>query len=223
MTTSSIKSNMGIIVATGSVWGLTEFAAGMGLQQCAALYTGAILTGISFFWVSFTWSITRRLFPLLMIAVMAVMFKFLDALLLPVAWNHGSILNPVYALFTILVSFSLLIALFKNRFLRSLAGRIITGAGAAIIAVALFPLVRFVTGSPACLYASSTIPLAIYTSPVTIGISMITVPLGYRLAQWYTTKQSTSPGTHTSSLLSRLWPAAVLISSVLIITLARLI
>lgn len=29
MTTSAVKSNLGIIVAVGSVWGMTEFAAGM--------------------------------------------------------------------------------------------------------------------------------------------------------------------------------------------------
>jgi len=38
MTTSTVKKNLGIIVAVRSVWGLTEFADGMGLQKCAALF-----------------------------------------------------------------------------------------------------------------------------------------------------------------------------------------
>jgi len=222
MTTSAIKSNLGIIVAVGSVWGLTEFAAGMGLQKCAALLTGAILTGVAFFWVSFIWSITRKLLPVLIIVGMTIMFKLFDALLLPVAWNHGSILNPAYAFVTILVGFSLLILLFKKQFSARLFNRILLGAGAAIIATAMFPLVGFATGSAACFYASTNIPLAIYTAPVAIAISMITVPLGYLAASWYTgltrEKNRLQP-----SLLSRLWSPAVLVSCILIITLFRII
>jgi len=222
MTTSAVKSNLGIIVAVGSVWGLTEFAAGIGLQKCATLFTGAILTGLAFFWVSFIWSITRKLLPVLIIVSMAVLFKLLDALLLPVAWNHGSILNPVYAFVTILVGFSLLILLFKNQFSSKLRNRILLGAGAAIIAAAMFPLVRFATGSAACFYASSNIPLAIYTAPVAIVISMITVPLGYRAALWYTGK-SLDENRIQPSILSRLWSPAVLVCCILIITLVRII
>ena len=51
MNRNTIKSNLGIIVVIGSVWGLTEFAFGLGLQKCATLYTGAILTGLAFFWL----------------------------------------------------------------------------------------------------------------------------------------------------------------------------
>ena len=222
MTTSTVKSNLGIIVAVGSVWGLTEFAAGMGLQKCAALYTGAILTGVAFFWVSFIWSITRKILPVLIIVGMAILFKFLDALLLPVAWNHGSILNPAYAFVTILVGFSLLILLFKNQFSSKLRNRILLGAGAAIIATAMFPLVRFATGSAACFYASTNIPMAIYTAPVAIAISMITVPLGYLAAAWYTGK-SRQENRLQPSILSRLWSPAVLVCCILIITLIRII
>ena len=222
MTTSTVKSNLGIIVAIGSVWGLTEFAAGMGLQKCATLLTGAILTGLAFFWVSFIWSLTRKLLPVLIIVGMAILFKLLDALLLPVAWNHGSILNPAYAFVTILVGFSLLISLFKKQFSTRLMNRILLGAGAAIMATALFPLVRFATGSAACFYASTNIPLAIYTAPVAIAISMITVPLGYLAAGWYTGKIEVDGRLHPS-LLSRLWSPAVLICCILIITLVRII
>jgi hypothetical protein len=222
VTTSAIKSNLGIIVAVGSVWGLTEFAAGMGLQKCAALFTGAILTGVAFFWVSFIWSITRKLLPVLIIVGMAIMFKLFDALLLPVAWNHGSILNPAYAFVTILLGFSVLILIFKKKFSKRLLNRILLGAGAALIATAMFPLVRFATGSAACFYASTNIPLAIYTAPVAIAISMISVPLGYLAALWYTGK-SQEENRLQPSLLSRLWSPAVLVSCILIITLIRII
>jgi hypothetical protein len=79
MNKSATKTNLGLILAVGSVWGLTEFAFGMGLQKCATLFTGAILTGIAFFWLSFIWSITRKLLPILMIVGIAIGFKMLDA------------------------------------------------------------------------------------------------------------------------------------------------
>jgi hypothetical protein len=223
MTSSAVKPYLGIIVAIGSVWGLTEFAAGIGLQKCATLYTGAILTGVAFFWVSFIWSITRKLLPILIIAGMAVLFKFLDALLLPVAWNHGSILNPAYALLTILIGFSLLMVLFKKHFSKRLLNRILIGAGAALVATALFPLVKFATGTVACFYAATNIPLAIYTAPVAIVISMITVPLGYLAAGWYTGKISATNRAHPATLLVRIWSPAVVICCILIITLVRII
>jgi len=222
MTTSAVKPNLGIIVVVGSVWGLTEFAAGMGLQKCATLLTGAILTGLAFFWVSFIWSITRKLLPVLIIVGMAILFKLLDALLLPVAWNHGSILNPAYAFVTILVGFSIIILLFKKQFSGRLMNRILMGAGAALVATALFPLVGFATGSKACFYAATNIPLAIYTAPVAIAISMVTVPLGYLTAGWYTGKIQEGNSIQPS-LLSRLWSPAVLLCCILIITLVRVI
>jgi uncharacterized PurR-regulated membrane protein YhhQ (DUF165 family) len=115
-----------------------------------------------------------------------------------------------------------LILIFKNQFSKRLLNRILLGAGAAIIATAMFPLVRFATGSAACFYASTNIPLAIYTAPVAIAISMITIPLGYRAALWYVAK-SQEENRLQPSLLSSLWSPAVLVSCILIITLIRII
>ena len=161
MKTTAVRNNLGLIVAIGSVWGLTEFAFGMGLQKCATLYTGAILTGIAFFWLSFIWSITRKVLPILIIVGIAMLFKFMDALLLPVAWNHGSILNPIFAFFTLMLGFLLFSSLFRKGFSSTLLSRVMVGAGAAVVATALFPLVKFATGTPACLYLNTHFPLAI--------------------------------------------------------------
>jgi len=223
MNNPSIKTNLGIILAVGSVWGLSEFAFGMGLQKCATLYTGAILTGVAFFWLSFIWSLTRKLLPILIIVGMVVLFKMLDAVLLPVAWNHGSILNPVYAFFTIMLAFSLLISLFKKRFQAKLVNRVLLGAGAAVIATALFPLVKFASGTPACLYAATSIPLAIYTAPVAILLSMVTVPLGFKAAAWYSGAVGENLLAHSSSFAARFWPPAVVVCCLIIVTLIRII
>ena len=223
MNNPAIKNNLGIILAVGSVWGLTEFAFGMGLQKCATLYTGAILTGISFFWLSFIWSLTKKPLPILIVVGMVVLFKMLDAVLLPVAWNHGSILNPVYAFFTIMLGFSLLISLFKKRFQTKLKNRILLGAGAAIIATALFPLVKFASGTPACLYAATSIPFAIHTAPVAILLSMVTVPLGFKAATWYSGAVGENLLAHSSSFAARFWSPAVVVCCLIIVTLIRIV
>ena len=48
-----------------------------------------------------------------------------------------------------------------------------------MIAVALFPLVKYATGVPACVYPNTMVPLSIFFSPVAIAFSAITVPLGF--------------------------------------------
>lgn len=223
MKNRALKNKLALVVAIGSLWGLTEFAFGMGLQKCATLYTGAILTGIAFFWLSFLWSVTRKYLPVLIIVGIAVLFKFLDAALLPVAWNHGSILNPVFAFFTLMLGFILFSTLFRKGFSSKLSHRVMVGAGAAVVATALFPLVKFASGTPACLYAATQIPLVIYTAPLAILISMLTVPLGFKAAGWYTRTNPQNQNPSHASFLARLWSPAVALCCLLIITLIRII
>ena len=221
MGNNQVRPHIGIILAAGSAWGITEFAFGLGLQKCAALYTGAILSGLAFFWIAFIWSITRNILSAIMIMIIAMAFKFLDALLLPVAWNHGSIMNPMFAFLTQAAGFALLVSLFSRKFGKNHLSRILVGGGAAAIAVALFPLVRFATGIPACTYASTSVPLAYFTAPVAIGLSMITVPLGYLAATAYNRSLSRLNG--EKSLISRLWSPAVMACCLLILTLSRIL
>lgn len=218
-----IRSHLGIILAAGSVWGLTEFAFGLGLQKCGVLFSGAILTGIAFFWVSFAYSLTRSIIPVLLVLSIAVLFKLLDALLLPVSWNHGSILNPVFAFVTLAAGFLMLTALFGNRFFTRPGNRIAVGAGAALVAVSLFPLAGFVTGSKACVVAATNIPQSIYTAPVAIVIAMCTVPLGYYAAMRYAESISAGNLGTRAPVLARLWAPAVVVCCLLIVTIARLI
>lgn len=223
MKRTKIFPGFGIILAIGSVWGLVEFGAGLGLQKCAALMTGAILTGLSFFWLSLIWSISKRLLPVLLIVAIAMAFKWLDALLLQVAWNHGSVMNPMFAFFTAMTGFIILIILFKKGFSKNLRNRILIGGGAALIATALFPLVKFATGSPACTYAATNIPLAVYTAPIAILIAMITVPLGHRTAMWISREELPAKPAWPSTLISGLWSPALFLACVIIIIAVRMI
>jgi len=221
MDRKSIISSFGLILATGSIWGLVEFGAGMGLQKCATLITGAVLTGISFFWLSFIWSATRRFLPVILIVGIAMLFKWLDALLLQVAWNHGSVLNPMFAFFTAMVGFILLLAVFRNRFAGSLRSRILVGGGAALLAMCMFPLVKFTSGTPACTYAATNIPLSVYTAPVAMVLAMITVPLGFRAASWYYSENRRIHQLETSRVLYRIWSPAVFMVCVMIMIVVR--
>lgn len=223
MEKQTIRSNLAVLVAAGAAWGLTEFAAGMGLARCAGNFTGAILTGLAFFWISFAWTLTRRVAAVMLIVGIAMLLKWLDAWLLPVPLNHGSVLNPMYAFLTLVAGFLLVTALSRRSFLSGKRGRIILGGAAALVAVALFPLVKFATGTPACLFAATAIPVAYVTSPVAMILAMITVPLGYTAAVRHTERKKILDLSGVNGLLSRLWPAAVVISAVVIITLVRVI
>ena len=125
MEKQSIRSNLAVLIAIGAAWGLTEFAAGMGLARCAANFTGAILTGLAFFWISFAWTLTRRAAAVILIVGIAMLLKWLDAWLLPVPLNHGSVLNPMYAFLTLMAGFLVITALFRRSFLSGIKGRIL--------------------------------------------------------------------------------------------------
>jgi len=52
------------------------------------------------------------------------------------------------------------------------------GGMAALLAVNLFPLVKYVTGVPACVVPGTGYPLSLYYAPLAVFLSFLTVPLG---------------------------------------------
>jgi len=175
----SIGSPLSIALTIGAIWGLSEFALGMGLQACAAKMSGSLMTGVGLFFLAAGWIATRRFFVPVLIVCIAALFKLLDALLLMVPVSNGAIINPMFAFFMEGTAIILLLVIFKPAWLKKLSGRILLGGGSALIAVAIFPLAKYVTGVPACLYPGTAIPLSIYFAPVAIVVSMILVPLGF--------------------------------------------
>lgn len=182
---NKLKNHFNVILVIGSIWGLSEFVLGLKLGKCALLFSGAIMTGLAFLWLSIAYSLTRSLLTLLPILLIASLFKMSDAIFLPVSLTHGSIMNPLFAFLTISIGFIIILGLFRKGFYSKLGIRIASGAGSALLAVALFPLAGFVTGSPACVHAATSLPVSIVTSPLAMAISMITVPLGYFLSCKY--------------------------------------
>ena len=205
----------------GAVWGITEALMGAWLNGCAFRYTGAIMTGLAFFYMSFTWSFTRKMVPLFILLGMVVLFKMFDAVLLNVSITHGSVLNPSFAFLTEVIAFAIVISLIGRRFFSKPAYRLVTGAGAALMAVSLFPVAGFFTGSAVCLYPGTQIPLSIVTSPMAMVLSLITVPLGFFLANALKSPSSELKNITRVPQLGRLWPSMVVILCIVVLTLTR--
>ncbi|MBL7113989.1 MAG: hypothetical protein ISS19_18770 [Bacteroidales bacterium] len=179
MENRSIGSPLSIALTIGAIWGLSEVALGIGLRACAAQMSGSLMTGAGLFFLSAGWIASRRFFvPILIVCIVSV-FKLFDALLLMLPVTDGAIINPIFAFLTEGAAITLLLVIFKSNRLKKLPARILLGGGSALIAVALFPLVKFATGVPACLYPGTTIPLSVYFAPVAIVTSMVLVPLGF--------------------------------------------
>jgi hypothetical protein len=168
-----------MVVVLGSVWGLSEAALGMGLRSCAAFVSGSIMTGVALFFMAAGWVVSRRVLGIILMVLIAAFFKMFDALLLSLPLKHGAIGNPIFAFVMEAIAFVILISIFKERMTKRPSGQALIGALAAVLAVNLFPLVKFATGVPACVVAGTGYPLSLYYIHFAVLVSLVTVPLGF--------------------------------------------
>ncbi len=176
---SNPKSYLGLLIALGSVWGLSEAGLGMGLRNCAAFVSGSIMTGVALFFMAAGWAVSRRASGVLLMVLIASAFKLFDALLLSLPINHGAIGNPIFAFFMEAAALLLLVSVVKDKLAQKPAGQVLLGGLAAAVAVNLFPLVRYATGVPACVVSGTGYPLSLYYIHVAVLVSCVTVPLGF--------------------------------------------
>jgi hypothetical protein len=186
------SQSLGILVVLGSVWGLAEAGLGLTLQSCARLISGSVMTGVALFFIAAAWARTKRLFGPAVVVGVALMFKLLDAALLGLPLKHGAIANPMFAFLTEGLAFSLIVLFMAAMWRQKAAGRAFLGGLSALVAVNLFPLVKFASGIPACVYPGSTTPLSLYFAPIAVGASLITVPLGFLVATKIETLETTA-------------------------------
>lgn len=172
------KSYLGIVVMLGAVWGFSEAAMGMWLRSCASFYSGAIMTGVALFFVASSWILTRRILGVALLIVIACLFKMFDALLLSLPIQHGAIGNPIFAFLMEGAAFLVLVAIFSEKLKQKTRGQALMGGMSALLAVNLFPLVKYATGIPACVYPGTGYPLSLYYAPLAVFLSFVTVPLG---------------------------------------------
>lgn len=172
-------SHLSPILMLGVIWGLSEAALGMGLRSCASFMSGSIMTGVALFFIASSWILSRSIYGVALVVGVACLFKMFDALLLSMPLLHGAIGNPIFAFFMEGLAFLLLVLIIKKSLLNHRGGQAITGGMAALVAVNLFPLVKFATGIPACVYPGTAMPLSLYYAPLAVVLSSLTVPLGF--------------------------------------------
>ena len=173
------KYHLGIVVMLGAVWGLSEAALGMGLRSCASFVSGSLMTGVALFFITASWAVSRRFIGIALLIIIASLFKMFDAFLLSLPIMHGAVANPIFAFIMEGLAFLVLIAIINENIKQKITGQAILGGLAALLTVNLFPLVKYATGIPACVFPGTNYPLSLYYSPVAIFLSLITVPLGF--------------------------------------------
>jgi hypothetical protein len=102
----------------------------------------------------------------------------LDALLLSLPLRHGAIGNPIIAFFMEAAAFVIIVSIIREKMIKKPSEQALLGGLSAVLAVNLFPLVKYATGVPACVVAGRGYPLSLYYIHFAILISMMTVPLG---------------------------------------------
>jgi hypothetical protein len=214
------RSNWGPVILLGSLWGFSEAALGMGLRQCASTVSGSVMTGAALLFLAAAWAIKPRSSTVGAMVGIAAFFKLFDALLLGLPLRHGAIGNPIFAIAVEGAAFLLLIAVIRKALAAKPAGQGILGAFSALLAVNLFPLVKYATGVPACVASGTTTPLALYYAPLAVALSFLTVPAGFwlgaRIAAFASRAASAGP------LRSRWLPSAALALSLAALALLRL-
>lgn len=217
MNTKLTGTQLSIALIAGSIWGFGEVALGAGLKGCAHLVSGSLMTGVALFFIAASWAASRNIVVPLLTVLIASVLKLADAALLSLPVMSGAIGNPIFAFILEGLAFVALILLFRKIKWNRKSSALL-GAGTALIAVALFPLVKLATGVPACVYPATSIPLAIYFGPVAMATSALTVPLGIYTGNWFSGRYDDLFDKPRSPLFRQiLSPAAFALSLALIV------
>jgi hypothetical protein len=179
MDSATPKTYLSWAILLGSVWGLAEAGLGMGLRSCAAFISGSLMTGVALFFLAAGWAVSRKVKAVLVMALVASIFKMFDALLLSLPIRHGAIGNPIFAFFMEAGALILLVSIVNDKVAQKPAGQALIGGMAAALAMNIFPLVKYATGVPACVAPGTGIPLSLYYIPVAALVSCVSVPLGF--------------------------------------------
>jgi hypothetical protein len=216
------KSWFGAVIILGSLWGLSEAALGMGLRSCAAAISGSLMTAVALFFMAACWKASGRIISVIMLVFLASLFKMFDALLLSLPINHGAIANPIFAFITEALVLILLLYMVSEKLIKKPFGQALLGALTALVAVNLFPLVKFATGVPACLAPGTAVPLSLYYIHVAVIASFISVPAGFWIGSSFASSQARVAARGRISRLQSIYSPATLILCLVIITVLRL-
>ncbi|MGB7296900.1 MAG: hypothetical protein WBC70_15050 [Candidatus Aminicenantales bacterium] len=210
------------IVILGAVWGFSEAALGLGLKRCAAVASGSIMTAVALLFIAAAWVLVGRVSGVILMVALATLIKLFDAQLLSLPLIHGAVANPIFAFWMEALAFLVIIVLLKNSLLTKRYGQAALGGIAALLAVNVFPLVRFATGIPACVVPGTAYPLSLYYLPFAVGLSLVTVPVGFWLGERLTVTEAQHEAFILGKAFRYLVSPGVLILSLLAIAAFRL-
>lgn len=177
---TSRRTYLWALVFIGSIWGLVEASVGVSLKgSCARFLSGSILLGTTMFFTASAYAAIRRKWLLLLLPFIASLFKLYSAFILEIPVISGAIINPIFAFFTEVVAFYMILLIIKPELLEHIYGQSALGAMAAVVAANLFPAVGMFTGISACILPGTSLPLALWGLPLAVALSAVTVPLGF--------------------------------------------
>ena len=216
------NSHWGLLLILGSVWGLSEAALGMGLRSCAAFVSGSLMTGAALLFLAAGWVLSRRILGLFFMVLLASFFKMFDALLLSLPLKHGAIGNPIFAFFMEAAAFVFFVWIIREKLIQKAGGQALLGGLSAVLAVNLFPLVRFATGIPACVAPGTGYPLSLYYIPIAVAVSAVCVPVGFWLGEKMGFWENRLAGVRTKRRLDFIFSPATLVVCLIVIALLRI-
>ena len=209
--------SLAAVILIGSVWGLSEAALGMGLRKCASSVSGSLMTGAAFFFIAAAWTVSRRFSSIFLVVIIASLFKLFDAALLSLPILHGAIGNPIFAIIMEGAAFMMIAAIIQKKLKEKAPGQALFGGLAALVAVNLFPLVRYTTGVPACTAAGTGYPLSLYYAYVAVAASMITLPAGVWVGRKILSlEEKLAPKVNTARLQFIVSPAAIILCMIIV-------
>jgi hypothetical protein len=135
------------------------------------------MTGADLFFLAAAWTIAPRAATAGVMVGIAASFKLFDALLLGLPVLHGAIGNPIFAIVMEGAAFVFIVSVMSRALTAKPAGQGLAGGLGALVAVNVFPLVKFATGVAPCV-TGTAYPLSLYYAPIAVALSALTVPLG---------------------------------------------
>jgi hypothetical protein len=131
--------------------------------------------------------------------------------------------NPIFAFWTEGLALVLMLAFMKESWKGKATGQAFLGGLSALVAVNLFPLVKFATGIPACVFPGTTIPLSLYYAPIAVGVSLLTVPAAFWLGARLEAIETHTMASGRKPAFRFLVPAAAAVLCLGILSLVRLV
>jgi len=167
----------------GAIWGTIEIFGGALLKGTAPEITGSVMTALAGFVLVVVYGLTRNYLAYFATVLLASGFRIINSLTWHLPAVHLGFGNHVFGMVTEAVALALFLTLLKNNLHRPAYQRLI-GVSFPFLSALLFPLVRLITGNPACLFRNSGIAVAWVFAPLAMILGALLCPIAFQLANY---------------------------------------